>query len=148
MKRNSFYRFILVSLFLVTACGTPLEDYQAKNEQEKEIKTTLVEFTKARNDFDVQKIASFLTDDCRINFPGHSTVASKAGYVSTWKDSDIETVGKCNFQNLELSIKDEFVDAKTDCSQSIITPSIIFNFKMVRQNNRWLISEWTNSMNF
>jgi hypothetical protein len=132
MKKIVAYKCIFVFIVLLTACGTSLGDYQAKNDQEKEIKNVLLEFTRARNNFDTQKIASFLTDDCKINFPGHSTLVSKAEYVSTWKDSDIETVGKCKFINLELSIQDEFVEAKTDCSQSIITPNIIFNFKMVR----------------
>ena len=145
MKRIFLHELFLVFIFLMTACGTPLEEYQAKNEQEKEIKNLLVEFAKASNDFDTVKVASLLTDDCKIDLKGHAPLASKSEYLSSWKDSYLEEMGKCKFKNLELNINDEFAEARSDGSVGIIAQDIKFRFKMVRQNNRWMISEYSNS---
>jgi hypothetical protein len=47
----------------MNSCGPPLQDYEPKNAQEKEIKNVLVEFAKARNDYNVQKIVTLLAVD-------------------------------------------------------------------------------------
>jgi hypothetical protein len=45
---------ILLFFLFFSACGTPLNDYNPKNEKEKEIKIILVQFTEYRNNFDVK----------------------------------------------------------------------------------------------
>lgn len=143
MKKLFVYKFICLCVFLMTACGTPIEDYQAKNDQEKAIKNLIVEFAKARNDFDTQKMASLLTDDCRIDIQGFSPLDSKSEFLSAWKDSAFEAIGTLKFKNMELNINDEIAEVKTDCSLGIVTPEMKFRFKTVRQENSWLIDEWT-----
>ncbi len=60
MEMNQFINWGLAILivFLLSACGTPLNDYHPKNEEEKEIKTLLVQFTENRNNYDVNNMAS------------------------------------------------------------------------------------------
>lgn len=143
MKKLFVYKFIFLCIFLMTACGNSIEDFQAKNEVENEIKNLIVEFSKARNNFDTQKMASFLTDDCRIDIQGFAPLDSKSEFLSAWTDSSFEAIGTLEFKNLELNINDEFAEAKTDCSLGIATPDMKFRFKTVRQNDGWLIDEWT-----
>jgi hypothetical protein len=142
MKNKLSLSLLLLSLFFMNSCGPPLQDYEPKNAQEKEIKNVLVEFAKARNDYNVQKIVTLLSDDCNLNF--YTRILSKSEFASLFKDSDLESFGKYEFVNPEFNIKSDFVEVKMRWKQGIL-PGGVFEFKMIRQNNRWMISEWNAS---
>jgi len=105
MKRYLRYGLIVTSLFFIHACGsgTRLQDYEPKNAQEKEIKNVLVEFAKARDDYNVQKIVTLLSDDCTLNF--YTRTLSKSEFASTFKASDLESVGKYDFLTRSSTLK-------------------------------------------
>ena len=88
-------------------------------------------------------MASFLTDDCRIDIQGFAPLDSKSEFLSAWKDSAFESIGTLKFKNMELNINDGIAKVKTDCSLGIVTPDMKFRFSAVRQENSWLIDEWT-----
>jgi len=141
MKIYLRYGLIVISIFFIHACGsgTRLQDYEPKNAQEKEIKNVLVEFAKARDDYNVQKIVTLLSDDCELNF--YSRKLSKSVFASTWKASDLESVGKYEFFNPEFNIKSDFVEVKMKYKLGMLNAGV-FEFKMIRQNDRWMISAW------
>ena len=125
-------------IFLLSACGTPLHDYNPKNEKEKEIKSLLVEFTKYRNNYDVNNMFSCLADNCIINFYGGSL--TKASFVSRMKRSDLESRGKFKYTNPKFNIADKSAQVSIDFHQGITSYTVYF--KMVRENSGWKISEW------
>jgi len=142
MKRHFKYGLILIALFFIHACGsgTRLQDYETKNEKEKEIKNLLIEFAKARNDYDVQKLVSYLSDNAKIGLIDNR-IYSKSEFASTFKASDLESWGKLEFFNPEFNIKDDFAEAKINFKESLLNRGF-FIFKINRQNNRWLITEY------
>ena len=132
-----------MSICFISGCGTKLEDYEPKNEQEKEIKGLLIEFTKARNDYNVPGIVSLLADDCKINI--WTRELSKSEFAQ-WKAKDLEGSGQYRFTNPEIRVTDDHAMAKLRCSQGFFV-TLAFSFKMIRQNNGWMISEWASSQN-
>jgi len=139
MKRLSIYGLILMSMYFVCGCGPNLQDYEPKNEQEKEIKGLLVEFGKARNGFNVPGIVSLMTDDCKIYITGRELSKSE---FAQWTTKDLEAYGQWKLTNPEIRVTDDVATAKLRCIQSFFV-SQVYSFKMIRQNNRWMISDWT-----
>ena len=137
---NQFINWGLAILivFLLSACGTPLNDYHPKNEEEKEIKTLLVQFTENRNNYDVNNMASCLADNCSIDYFDRSL--TKASFVSGMKRSDLESRGKFKYTNPKFNIADKSAQVSIDFNQGIISYAVYF--KMVRENSGWKISEW------
>ena len=125
--------------FLFNACGTPLQDYSPKNEKEEEIKSLLVEFAQARNDYDVNKMASCFSDTCIITLYGKSL--TKSGFTSVYKRNDFESMGKIRFTNPEINIVDEIAQVGIRGKQGLT--AWIFELKVIRENDGWKISEWT-----
>lgn len=127
--------------FLFSGCGQSLKDYSPKSEKEKEIKSLLVEFAKARNDYDVNKMVSCFSDNCIISLFGKSH--TKSEFVSVYKRSDFESLGKIKFTNPEINIVDEIAQVSIRGKQGFIT--WIFKFKVIRENDGWKIIEWTDT---
>jgi len=130
----------LFLVFLFSGCGQSLQDYSPKGEKEKEIKSLLVEFARARNDYDVNKMVSCLSDNCIITFHGRSSL-TKSEFTELYKRSDYESMGKIKFTNPEINIVDEIAQISMRCRQGLT--SWIIKFKGIRENDGWKISEWT-----
>lgn len=139
MRKRLAFALIVVSMSLVSACGTRLEEYQPKNAQEQEIKGLLVEFAKARNDYNVPGIVSLLADDCKINF--FTRELSKSEFAAVFKAKDLEYFGQYSFTNPEIRVTDDGAVASLRYSQSLLSTGV-FRFKMIRQNNCWMVCEW------
>jgi hypothetical protein len=125
-------------IFLLNACGTPLHDYNPKNEKEKEIKSLLVQFTEYRNNYDVNNMAACLADICIINFYGVSL--KKASFVSRMKRGDLESIGKFKFTDPKFNIVDEIAQVSIRFRQGLTAFTV--NFKMIHENSGWKISKW------
>jgi len=132
--------FIIGIVALACSSGTRLQDYEPKSEQEKEIKSLLVEYAAARNNYDVQKMASYLSEDARIGFLDGRTF-SKSEFASTFKARDFEAWGKYDFFNPEIKINDNFAEVKMRFNESLLNTGV-FRFQMNRQNGRWMITEY------
>jgi hypothetical protein len=129
---------ILLFFLFFSACGTPLNDYNPKNEKEKEIKIILVQFTEYRNNFDVKNMAKYLADNCIISYYGKNL--TKTSFLSVMKRSDLESRGKFKFENPKFKIVDEIAQVSIKFMQGIT--SFAVNFKLVHENSEWKISEW------
>jgi len=136
----SFFLVIIGMIALACSSGTRLQDYEPKNEQEKEIKIVLVDFAKARNDYDVQKMVTYLSEDAKIGFLDRR-IFSKSDFASTFKASDLESWGKYDLFNPEIKINDNFAEVKMYFKESLLNTGV-FRFKMNRQNSRWMITEY------
>ena len=137
MKKFLLFWLAIFSILLLTACGKPLQDYQPKNETEKEIKNLLIEFAQARNNHSVKKMASCFTDTGQYILGGRTIPMSE--FTSVWKKSDLETLGKYKWVDPKILIKDNIAEASMSGKQGL--SALPFNFKLIRQNNRWKISE-------
>lgn len=125
-------------IFILSACGTPIDDYNPKNEKEKEIKSLLVQFAEYRNNYDVNNMASCLADNCIINYYGGSL--TKASFVARMKRSDLESMGKFKFTDPKFNIVDEIAQVSISFRQGLTVFTV--NFKMIRENSGWKISKW------
>lgn len=141
MEKRSRYGLIIILIFLINGCGSGirLQDYEAKNEQEKEIKIILVGIAKARNDYDVQKMASYLSEDGKIGFRD-ARIFSKSEFASTFQSRDLEYWGKYDFFNPEFQINGNFAEVKMKFKESLLNTGV-WRIKMNRQDNRWIITE-------
>lgn len=139
-KKCGFLLFMIGMIALACSSGTRLQDYEAKNEQEKEIKLVLVEFAKARNDYDVQKMVTYLSENAKIGFLD-GRIFSKSEFASTFKASDLESWGKYDLFNPEIKINANFAEVKLKFKESLLNTGV-FRFKMNRQNSSWMITEY------
>jgi len=130
---------IFIFFLFLSACGTPLHDYNPKNENEKEIKNLLIQFAEYRNNYDVNNIADCLANNCVISFYGRNL--TKTSFASRMKRSDLESRGKFKFTNPKFKIVDEIAQVSIDFRQGITGFAV--NFKLIRENSEWKISEWT-----
>ena len=128
----------LFLIFLLSACGTPSDDYNSKNEKQKEIKSLFIQFTEYRNNYDVENMASCLSDNCIINFYGWSL--TKENFVSEMKRSKLESKGKFSFTNLKFNFVNENARASICFEQGITAFTVEFTLK--HENSGWKISEW------
>jgi len=141
MKRHLRYGLVLTALFIIHACGsgTRLQDYEAKNEQEKEIKSLLVDYVTARNNYDVRKMVTHLSEDAKIGFLDGRTY-SKSEFASTFKARDFESWGKYDCFDPDIKIRDNFSEIKIKFKESFLNKGA-YRFKMNLRNNRWVITE-------
>ncbi len=137
MKKFLLFGLVIFSISFLSACGTPLQEYEPKNEMEKEIKNLLIEFAQARNDYNANKMASLFTDTGRLILDGRPIPITE--YASVWKKSDLKTAGQYKWINPKILMKDTIAEAGLSGKQGFF--SLPFNFKLIHENNRWKISE-------
>ncbi len=66
MKRAIIHIVTLTLLFTSISCGTPVSEYEPKNQAEKEIKTLLIEYQDFRNKHDLDGLLALFRGDAKI----------------------------------------------------------------------------------
>ncbi len=68
--KNMGLSFFLITIsFLIFSCGgTSIAQYEPKNQDERIIISLLIQYQEAKNNFDVQKLLSFLHDKGKFSF--------------------------------------------------------------------------------
>lgn len=69
-SKNSFFTLILLffTLALFCCCDTPIDRYEPKSEDEKEILSVLIEYQNAKNNFDLDQLLSLMHEKGKFSF--------------------------------------------------------------------------------
>ncbi len=136
MKRIIFINIILSSILLFSSCDTPLNEYQPKSEDEKQIVALLQTFVEARNSQDLKIIRSLFHDN-GIYYKG------MGGEI---KASDIESTdpewwtsfGKFGITDPEITINGN----EAQISMNTIYGNGRFQafYVLVKEDGKWLIN--------
>ena len=136
MKRATFIFLLLFSFFFVCSCNTPIEEYQTKNNDEKEIIDLLIKYTEAVNKGDSEQIVPL--------FHGNGVYIASAGNIilsrkkmSKWKTEDWKAHGARKLCDPEITINGN--KAKVMAKVKYGTTSYSQIFTLVKENNEWLI---------
>ena len=136
MKRALLIGFIISALLLFNSCDIPLNDYQPKSEDEKQIIVLLNTYLDARNNGDLNRLQSIFhdngvfTSDAGIKVP-------KAEIVKTESEWWV-MAGKVELLNPEIKIngKDATVLATEKHGTHYKTAGL---YTLVNENGHWLI---------
>ena len=132
--------FLTLNLFLIfNSCDTPLNKYQPKNEDEKQIIALLESFCDACNNGDLAKLQSIFHDEGVFN-------SVRGGKVTksqiTEKESEWFTVsGKIKLKNPDFTLgsSDATVTVQGKHGTHYTTGH---RFTLAKENDRWLIKEF------
>ena len=118
------------------SCSTPIEEYQAKNNDEKDIIDLLKRFTELANTGNTEQILTLFHEN-GVLVTGRGNIALSREKMSKWKQEDWLSDGLRKFYNPEITINGNeakvMVQAKFG---NYKTPKL---FTLVKENNEWLI---------
>ena len=136
MKNYLFSIGILIAICSMYSCSTPIEEYQAKNNDEKDIIDLLKRFTELANTGNTEQILTLFHEN-GVLVTGRGNIALSREKMSKWKQEDWLSDGLRKFYNPEITINGNeakvMVQAKFG---NYKTPKL---FTLVKENNEWLI---------
>jgi len=136
MKNYLFSIGILIAICSIYSCSTPIEEYQTKNQDEKQIIDLLKRFTELANTGNTEQILTLFHEN-GVLVTGRGNVPLSREKMSKWKQEDWLSDGLRKFYNPEITINGNeakvMVQAKFG---NYKTPKL---FTLVKENNEWLI---------
>jgi hypothetical protein len=136
MKRYFFSFFIILSIAIIGSCGTPIEEYQAKNNDEKEIIDVLIKFTEVVNLGDTEEVlklfhekGEYVTGRGRVSIPRYELAKRKP---EDWLDDGLR-----KFYNPEIDIKGNEAKVLLQARFGNYKTPKLFTF--IKENGRWII---------
>lgn len=136
MKRALFIIFTALQLFLIYSCGTPIEEYQAKNNDEKGIVDLLIRYTEAINTGNTEQILNLFHENGEY-VTGRGNVILSREKMSKRKPEDWLSDGLRNLYNPEIKINGNEATVMMQAKFGVYkTPKI---FTVVKENDKWLI---------
>ena len=138
MNKAMLIILLLLSFFLICSCSIPIEEYQAKNEDEKDIINLLIRYTEIINTGDSEKIIAFFHENGEyVTVPGN--VALSREKMTERKPEDWLYDGKRKFYNPEITLNDNEAKVMVHAKFGKYTTAIIFT--LVKENDKWLIMQ-------
>jgi hypothetical protein len=136
MKRAFLIGFIISALLLFNSCDTPLNDYQPKSEDEKQIIVLLNTYLDARNNGDLNRLQSAFHDN-GIYISSDGIKVPKAEIVKTESEWWVGG-GRIELLNPEIEInsKDATVLVTEKHGTHYKTAGL---YTLVKENGHWLI---------
>lgn len=136
MKRALLIGFIISALLLFNSCDIPLNDYQPKSEDEKQIIVLLNTYLDARNNGDLNRLQSAFRDN-GVYISNDGIKVPKAEIVKTESEWWVSG-GKVELLNPEIEInsKEATVVATEKHGTHYKTAGI---YTLVKENGNWLI---------
>jgi len=136
MKRTLFIIFILSIFLLFNSCDTPLNEYQAKNEDEKQIIALLNTFLEANNSGDLINLQKTFHDNgIYKSLRGGQVTKSQ---ITETQPEWFTIAGKIELKNPEIKIAENEATVQVKSKHGAhFTSSEIFT--LIKENNRWLI---------
>jgi Putative lumazine-binding len=139
--RNIMNRLTLIFLFflsflLICSCGTPIEKYKAKNDDEKQIIDLLIRYTDAVNKGDSDQIVPLFHENGVYIASGGNIILSREK-MSEWKPEDWTALGIRRLYDLKITLNGNEAKVKTRVKYGNVSYAGIFT--LVKENNEWLI---------
>jgi hypothetical protein len=103
MKNYLFSIGILIAICSMYSCGTPIEKYKAKNDDEKQIIDLLIRYTDAVNKGDSDQIVPLFHENGVYIASGGNIILSREK-MSKWKPEDWTASGIRKIYNPEITI--------------------------------------------
>ena len=136
MKNYLFIIGILLTICSIYSCSTPIEEYQAKNNDEKEIIDLLKRFTELANTGNTEQILTLFHEN-GVYVTGRGNLALSRDEMSKWKPEDWLYDGKRKFYNPEITLNGNEAEVMVHAKFENYTTAIIFT--LVKENYKWLI---------
>jgi len=137
MIRALINSFILATIIMFISCGTPLEQYQPKNETEKELTEAVLRHADARISGDADKILAGFHDNCQVSLRPN-VMLSKQQLIEL-KADDWTYDGKVNFSDPKFDVVGDkaIVNLKLNIG---VAGNRNSHYTMIKENGEWLIS--------
>jgi ketosteroid isomerase-like protein len=144
MKKGIIHIATLILLFTPISCGTPLSEYEPKNQAEQEIKSLLIEYLDCRNKHDLDGLLALFRDDAKVmqGHGGNRKHVTKKQARETYPEL-FESFPTMKITNPNMEITE---------NKAVVTFKITANgFKLkgtqhlVKEKDRWLIIKNTYS---
>lgn len=136
----TLFSLLFAALFLFGFDGKVLlSDYKANNAEEEEIIATLIDYQKAYNENDKEKLLSFFREDAKLTPCGESwSQVSKDDYATRFPDK-WKSYPKYEFYNPEILISGNKAKVKSGLESG--GWSVYYEINMIKENGKWLIQE-------
>lgn len=142
MKKTIIQIVTLAFLSTSISCGTPLSDYEPKNQAEQEIKVLLIEYLDCRNKHDVDGLLALFPADAKImqGHGGNRKHVTKQQARETYPEM-FESFPTMKITNTKMEVSE---------NKAVVNFKITANgFKLkgtqylVKENDKWLIIKYT-----
>ena len=137
MKRTLYLSSILSVIMLLISCGTPLEQYQPKNETEKNLTEVLLRHANARVSGDTEKILEGFQDNCQVSLRPNVMLSKQQ--LKELNADDWTYDGKVDFSDPKFDIEGDkaIVNLKINIG---VAGNRNSHYTLVKENDEWLIS--------
>ena len=137
MKRVILINFVLSVFLIFISCGTPLEQYQPKNETEKELTEAMLRHVEARISGDADKILAGFHDNCQVSLRPNVVLSKQQ--LTELKAADWTYDGMVKFSDPKFDIMGDkaIVNLKLNIGVAGKRNS---HYTIVKENGEWLIS--------
>jgi ketosteroid isomerase-like protein len=145
MKKTIIHIVTVTFLFASTSCGTPVSEYEPKNQAEQEIKALLIEFLDCRNKHDLDGLLALFRDDAKImqyklQDRMNPKYATKKESRETWPEL-FKSNPTVKFTNPKM----EVTENKAVVNFKISTDGVKLKGTqhLIKENDRWLVIKFT-----
>ena len=140
MKKIIITMAILIFLFIPFSCGTPVSEYEPKNQAEKEIKALLIEYLNCWNKQDLDGLLALFHDDAKLRFPDSSNYITKRQSGEIYPDH-FERYPTVEFSNAKMEVAEN--KALVNCKVNACGVKLKGTYDLVKENDRWLFIKYT-----
>ena len=142
MRRKLSICFILTSFLIFNSCDTPINKYNAKSEDEKQIINLLNDYQLSRNGNNMDKLKSTFHDNgVYISKDGIEWTKNKLiEQPDEWYkgQGSLEEMGNINLYNPQIKINENNARVNIMAKYGkVYTEAHIFT--LIKENNKWLI---------
>jgi len=125
-------------LFTSISCGTPLSEYEPKNQAEQEIKALLIEYLDCRNKHDLDGLLAPFCGDAKVmqGTYGNRRYVTKKQARKTWPEL-FESFPRMKITNPKMEITENKAVVKFKFTANGVTHKGTQH--LVKENDRWLI---------
>ena len=135
----TFFPLLAAALFLFGFDGKVLlSEYKAKNFEEESIIEALIDYEKAYNEKDKERLLSFFSADAKLKPCGEWSQFFKDDYAKKNPDKWI-SYPECQFYNPEVLITGKMAELKLNLASGGWI--VDYKINMVNENGKWLIQE-------
>jgi hypothetical protein len=142
MKKTIIHIVTLTFLFTSISCGTPVSEYEPKNQAEKEIKALLIEYQDCRNKHDIDGLLALHHGDAKImqGYRGKYKYVTKKQARETYPEM-FKSFPTINITNPKMEVTENKAIVNFKISADGI--KLKGTQHLVKENDRWLIIEYT-----
>ena len=136
MKRFLFVNLTILAFLVFNSCNTPIEEYQVKNEDEKEIIELLTRYTEAFNKGDTEQVIPLFHEN-GVFVTGSTKETLPREKLAEWDSERWSSWGQIKIYNPEITINGN--EAKVLAKVIFGNTSFPKLYTLVKENDEWLI---------